>query len=72
MKEEQADLERKLWTERRDIFKKYEDKVNAARTKCVVLVIIISKCWAILILVSRANMIGGGISKHEADVCHLN
>jgi len=31
MKEEQACLERKLWSERRDIFKKHEDKVARAR-----------------------------------------
>ncbi|GBE79211.1 hypothetical protein BKA93DRAFT_823902 [Sparassis latifolia] len=37
MKEEQADLERQLWEERREIQHKYEDKVNSTRTKAKII-----------------------------------
>lgn len=33
MKKEQADLERRLWEERRAIHDKHEEKVKIARTK---------------------------------------
>jgi hypothetical protein len=35
MKNEQDDLERQLWEDRRAIYKKYEEKVKVAVTKCV-------------------------------------
>ena len=33
MKQEQAELEQKLWSERQAIHKKHEDKVKVSRTK---------------------------------------
>ena len=35
MKEEQDDLERQLWEDRRNIHRKYEEKVKVATTRSV-------------------------------------
>ena len=68
MKNEQDELERQLWQDRRNIYRKYEEKVKVAQTKCV-LHIFHPELSFVDLSSFRATLVGdSGLSKHEAEV----
>jgi len=72
MKEEQDVLERQLWEDRRNIHRKYEEKVRVATTRSVFVPAWFAgllKGLQYLTFAYRANMTGDtGLSKHDAEV----